>query len=173
MPRRTIRAARSFVMARAFHCAVPRPAGETFTPVRPSGRNGMGRSAAKRRGAAAARPKAPEPARNPRRLMRRGMAGFPMPAPDPGGKAEHNGAMAYIRLVEESEAEGRLRAIYDAAVRRAGKVYNIVKTMSPNPAVLEASMAFYVQVMKGPSGLSRREREMLATVTSRANDCYY
>lgn len=45
--------------------------------------------------------------------------------------------------------------------------------MSPNPPVLEASMGFYVQVMKGESGLSRREREMLATVTSRANRCHY
>ena len=81
--------------------------------------------------------------------------------------------MAHIKLVEVSEAEGRLKAIYDAAIQRAGKVFNIVKTMSPNPPVLEASMGFYVQIMKGPSGLSRKEREMLAAVTSRANDCFY
>jgi len=81
--------------------------------------------------------------------------------------------MAHIRLVEVHEATGRLKEIYDAAVKRAGKVYNIVKTMSPNPPVLEASMAFYVNIMRGPSGLSRQEREMLAAVTSRANDCFY
>jgi AhpD family alkylhydroperoxidase len=27
--------------------------------------------------------------------------------------------------------------------------------------------------MKGPSGITRRERELLATVTSRANHCFY
>lgn len=81
--------------------------------------------------------------------------------------------MAYIKLVQDGEATGRLRGIYDAAIARAGRVAQIVRTMSPNPPVLEASMSLYMHAMKGPSGLSRREREMLATVVSRANDCYY
>jgi len=81
--------------------------------------------------------------------------------------------MAYIELVSDDDATGRLKEIFDAAIQRAGKVFHIVRTMSPNPPVLEASMGMYMQIMKGPSGLSRREREMLATVTSRANDCFY
>ena len=81
--------------------------------------------------------------------------------------------MAYIDLVSDEEAEGRLRDMYSAAIARAGRVYNIVRTMSPNPQVLEASMKLYMQVMKGPSKLSRKEREMLATVVSRANECFY
>ncbi len=81
--------------------------------------------------------------------------------------------MAYIELVSNEEATGRLKTMYDAAIARAGRVYNIVRTMSPNPAVLEASMGLYMQVMKGPSKLPRKEREMLATVVSRANDCFY
>ena len=81
--------------------------------------------------------------------------------------------MAWIKLVSDDEATGPLRKYFDAAIQRAGRVFGIVRTMSPNPPTLEKSMAFYIQVMKGPSGLSRREREMLATVTSNANDCYY
>ena len=81
--------------------------------------------------------------------------------------------MAYIELVSDEAAKGRLRTIFDAAIERAGRVANIVRTMSPNPPVLEASMGMYIHTMKGPSGLSRRDREMLAAVTSRANDCYY
>lgn len=81
--------------------------------------------------------------------------------------------MAYIELVADGDATGPLEPIYDAALQRAGRVYNIVRTMSPNPAVLEASMRLYMQVMKGPSGLSRAERELMATVTSAANECYY
>jgi len=83
------------------------------------------------------------------------------------------GAMAYIDLVPVERATGRLRRLYDAGLQRAGRVFNIVKTMSPNPPALEASIAFYASIMKGPSGLSRQERELLATVTSRVNDCYY
>jgi uncharacterized peroxidase-related enzyme len=81
--------------------------------------------------------------------------------------------MAYIDLVPVDLATGTLRRLYDAAIQRAGRVYNIVRTMSPNPPALEASIDFYKAIMKGPSGLSRRERELLATVTSRVNDCYY
>ena len=81
--------------------------------------------------------------------------------------------MAFIRLVEESEAEGPLRAYYDAAIQRAGRVYNIVKTMSPNPGALTASMRLYLELMKGPSPLSRAQREMLAVVVSQCNDCFY
>ncbi|MEE8104159.1 MAG: peroxidase-related enzyme, partial [Planctomycetota bacterium] len=79
--------------------------------------------------------------------------------------------MAYIKLVPDDEAEGSLKTMFDAAIGRAGRVYNIVRTMSPNPAVLESSMALYIKIMRGPSPLSRRERELLATVVSRANDC--
>lgn len=81
--------------------------------------------------------------------------------------------MAYIDLVPVDQATGTLRRLYDAAIGRAGRVFEIVRTMSPNPPVLEASIGFYSAIMKGESGLSRRERELLATVTSRVNDCYY
>lgn len=81
--------------------------------------------------------------------------------------------MAWIQTVPEGEAEGPLRAQYDAAVKRAGKVFQIVRLMSPNPAVLEASMGLYRAVMFGPSPLSRRQREMMAVVVSAANGCHY
>lgn len=81
--------------------------------------------------------------------------------------------MAFIRTVPEGEAGGALKPLYEAAVGRAGKVFAIVRLMSPNPAVLEASMGFYRAVMFGPSPLSRRQREMIATVVSATNGCHY
>ena len=79
----------------------------------------------------------------------------------------------YIQLIEEGEAEGTLREDYDAALERAGKVFNIVKAMSLRPGVLRASMALYREIMFGESGLSRRERELLATVASAEQSCEY
>jgi alkylhydroperoxidase family enzyme len=79
----------------------------------------------------------------------------------------------YIRLVEIDEATGLLKEEYDAGIVRAGKVFNIVKSMSLRPDVLRTSMALYRAIMFGPSGLSRQERELLATVVSRENDCHY
>ena len=80
---------------------------------------------------------------------------------------------AHLRLVSEDEAEGLLKEEYDAAVARAGKVFNILKAMSLNPAVLKASMELYKAIMFGESGLSRKERELLATVTSAEQSCHY
>ena len=81
--------------------------------------------------------------------------------------------MAHLRLIEADEATGELRRQYDAAVARAGKVFNIVKAMSLRPTVLERSMDLYREIMFGPSALSRTDRELLATVVSCANDCHY
>lgn len=80
---------------------------------------------------------------------------------------------AWIETVANEEAEGRLKAHYDAAIQRAGRVFNIVRIMSLRPMQLRDSMMFYGSVMKGESGLSRAEREMVAVVVSHANECFY
>ena len=84
-----------------------------------------------------------------------------------------NDVVTNLRLIEEGEATGALKAEYDAAIARAGKVFNIVKAMSLNPETLRASMELYRAVMFGRSELSRAQRELLAVVVSRANDCHY
>jgi uncharacterized peroxidase-related enzyme len=78
-----------------------------------------------------------------------------------------------IRLIEPDDATGQLAEEYGAAIGRAGKVFNIVKAMSLRPETMHASMEMYKAIMFGPSGLTRAERELLATVTSSANDCHY
>jgi uncharacterized peroxidase-related enzyme len=84
-----------------------------------------------------------------------------------------NPRMPHIRLIHEGEATGALAEQYRAAVERAGKVFNIVKAMCHRPVVLERSMELYKAIMFGPSELSRAERELLAVVVSRVNDCHY
>jgi alkylhydroperoxidase family enzyme len=81
--------------------------------------------------------------------------------------------MPYIRQIPPDESTGFLRKIFEATVARAGRVWNIVHVMSVNPRVMDSSMKFYGAVMFGASPLSRVQREMLAVVTSRANDCFY
>ena len=81
--------------------------------------------------------------------------------------------MPHLRLVDVHEATGALKAEYDAAIARAGKVFNIVRAMSLGPSVLKRSLELYRAIMFGPSGLTRQERELLAVVVSRANECHY
>ena len=81
--------------------------------------------------------------------------------------------MAHLHLIDPDDADGALAEEYDAAVGRAGKVFNIVRSMSLSPETLHASMELYKAIMFGPSQLTRHERELIATVVSATNDCYY
>lgn len=81
--------------------------------------------------------------------------------------------MAWIRLPAVEGATGHVGRLFQEAIARAGRVWNIVHVMSPNPPVLETSMAFYGALMHGPSPLSRARREMLATLVSRTIGCVY
>jgi hypothetical protein len=81
--------------------------------------------------------------------------------------------MAWIKVIEPEDATGELKAEYDCAVARAGKVFNIITAQSLNAPVLRAGIQLYMETMFGESGLTRAEREMLATVVSWGNHCFY
>lgn len=81
--------------------------------------------------------------------------------------------MPWIKVFSLEEATGFLKEQYDAAIQRAGRIWNIVAIMSQNPPVLKASMDLYGALMHGPSPLSRGQRELLATVVSAQNHCLY
>lgn len=81
--------------------------------------------------------------------------------------------MPWIKVFSYEEATGFLKQQYDAAIKRAGRIWHIVSIMSQNPRVLKASMDMYGVLMFGESPLSRGQREMLATVVSAQNHCLY
>lgn len=81
--------------------------------------------------------------------------------------------MPYIKVISYEEASALLRKQYDAALKRAGRVWNIVSIMSQNPRSMKTSMDFYRAIMMGTSPLSRSQREILAVVVSAVNSCVY
>ena len=81
--------------------------------------------------------------------------------------------MAWIKVISQAEATGLLKKQYDAALKRASKIWNIVSIMGLNPYAMWDSMRFYKTIMFGESPLSRSQREMLATVVSSVNNCTY
>jgi uncharacterized peroxidase-related enzyme len=82
--------------------------------------------------------------------------------------------MAWIRTVPLGEATGLLRRLYDEAIARAGKVFNVLGIQSLRPEVLEIGVKLYEELMFSPrSPLSRAQREMIAVAVSRANQCHY
>ncbi|MEW6737124.1 MAG: peroxidase [Acidobacteriota bacterium] len=81
--------------------------------------------------------------------------------------------MAWIKIIPPTEAVGKLKKEYDEAINRAGYVANILQIQSLNSEALNRCIELYKTVMFGASGLSQAEREMLATVVSSTNGCFY
>ena len=81
--------------------------------------------------------------------------------------------MAYISQISESEASGLLQQAYELARDRSGGLANIIRVMSHDAETLNASMQFYVKLMKSPNALSSQQKEMLATVVSSIHQCHY
>lgn len=81
--------------------------------------------------------------------------------------------MTWIRTIEEPNAEGELARVYEHIRTERGKLSNIMRSQSLNPAAMQAHMDLYMAVMFRRSGLTREERELVAVVVSAANRCDY
>lgn len=81
--------------------------------------------------------------------------------------------MAFIPYVPYEEAQGLLAELY----RRYGggnqSVDNIIRIHSLNPPSMTHHVQLYAHLMRGPSPLTRVQREMIAVTVSAANDCFY
>lgn len=81
--------------------------------------------------------------------------------------------MAWIRTIDENDAEGDLKRIYDEERRRAGAVANILKIHSLAPEALKAHLAIYHAAMHAPGEIRHAQREMIAVAVSYTNGCHY
>ncbi len=84
--------------------------------------------------------------------------------------------MPYIRTILPPEATGKLKEIYESGggpSAARGKVAMIRQVQSLNPDALMAWSALGVEIMHGRSRITRRQREMIATVVSATNHCSY
>lgn len=65
------------------------------------------------------------------------------------------------------------RTYFDKCQEKLGLVPNVLRAYAFDIAKLNAFSAFYNDLMLGPSGLSKLEREMIAVVVSSLNRCWY
>jgi uncharacterized peroxidase-related enzyme len=78
--------------------------------------------------------------------------------------------VTWVKVVHEQAAEGELAELYATMKNRPA---NIIKSHSLNAEALKAHVQLYRTIMFRPSGLSRAERESVATVVSSLNHCHY
>jgi alkylhydroperoxidase family enzyme len=81
--------------------------------------------------------------------------------------------MAWIQIIPEDEATGRLNELYGSYTESWGGVDNILKIHSLNVRSMKVHHDLYAHLMRGRSELSRAQREMIAVVSSAANKCHY
>ena len=81
--------------------------------------------------------------------------------------------MAWIKVIDEPEADGELQRVYATVKDARGSAANILKVHSLAPGTLSAHLALYRTLMFGRSDVSRADREMIAVAVSVANACHY
>jgi uncharacterized peroxidase-related enzyme len=81
--------------------------------------------------------------------------------------------LSWLRAPAEEDPAPAVQELYDKAVEKLGFVPNVLRVYALRPRHLELWNAFYDDLMRGESGLTKQQREMIAVVVSTANRCHY
>jgi len=78
-----------------------------------------------------------------------------------------------LDLASPAQLSPAMQAYFQKCQDKLGFVPNVLAAYAFDSAKLEAFVAMYNDLMLGPSGLSKLEREMIAVAVSSQNRCYY
>jgi uncharacterized peroxidase-related enzyme len=81
--------------------------------------------------------------------------------------------LTWLRVPSEEELPDDVLELWQAPLEKLGFVPNVLRLFALRPSHLVAWNAHYEDLMKGESGLTKAEREMIAVVVSVANRCEY
>lgn len=81
--------------------------------------------------------------------------------------------MPYIKIIDQKEASGELKVVYDRINSERGKLSNIMKIHSLLPDTMIKHLELYTSIMFSKNNLTREEKEVIAVVVSKINKCDY
>jgi len=81
--------------------------------------------------------------------------------------------LSWLRVPAEEEAPAGVLEMYEKANEKLGFIPNVLRVYALRPRHLELWNAFYDDLMRGDSTLTRPQREMIAVVVSTVNRCHY
>jgi uncharacterized peroxidase-related enzyme len=81
--------------------------------------------------------------------------------------------LTWLRVPDPHELPAEVHELWRPSQEKLGFVPNVLRLFALRPAHLLAWNAHYEELMKGESGLTKAEREMIAVVVSVVNDCEY
>ena len=81
--------------------------------------------------------------------------------------------ISWFPVPDEEELDPRVKEIVEKQREKLGAPNNVVRTHAWRPELMLRWLDFYEFISKGPSGLSRVEREMIGVVVSAENRCVF
>ena len=81
--------------------------------------------------------------------------------------------LTWLRVPAPEDVPADVHELWAPSLEKLGFVPNVLRLYALRPSNLVAWNAWYDVAMKGDSGLTKVEREMIAVVVSLTNDCAY
>ena len=81
--------------------------------------------------------------------------------------------LCWLHLPPDEDAPDEVKELWAKPLEKLGFVPNVLRVYAIRPRHLQLWNAFYDELMRGESGLTKAQREMIAVVVSTANRCHY
>ncbi len=81
--------------------------------------------------------------------------------------------LCWLHLPPEDEAPDEIKELWAKPLEKLGFVPNVLRVYAIRPRHLRLWNEFYDDLMRGESGLTKAQREMIAVVVSATNRCHY
>ena len=81
--------------------------------------------------------------------------------------------ITWLAVPSEDDVSPEVKELWAGPLEKLGFVPNVLRVYALRPQHLQLWWAFYDEVMRGDSGLSKAQREMIGVVVSTANRCHY
>jgi len=81
--------------------------------------------------------------------------------------------IAWLRVPPEGDVPAEVKELWEKPLEKLGFVPNVLRIFALRPEHLLRWWSYYDELMRGESGLSRAQREMIAVVVSATNRCHY
>ena len=81
--------------------------------------------------------------------------------------------LTWLDVPPEDEVPDEVKELWETPLERLGFVPNVMRAYAFRPEHFLRWFAHYDEVMRGESGLTKAQREMIAVVVSVANRCHY
>jgi uncharacterized peroxidase-related enzyme len=81
--------------------------------------------------------------------------------------------LSWLRTPSEEDVPGEVEALWAEPLERLGFVPHVLRTFSLRPEHLLRWWSYYDELLRGESGLTKVQREMIAVVVSALNRCHY